>query len=205
MNTSLPKGIQDLVDHFSRLPGIGPKSAIRHVFYLLQSSQYFREQFGKSLIDLHTSLHYCPKCFHFSEEEDLCEICTNPKRDDEVLCVIETPLDLIAIEKTNVFMGKYFLLGGVLSPLQGIGPDELRIKPLLGMLSAREHDVRELILALPSTLEGEATASYLFQKIQEISPATKISRIARGIPLGSEIPFADENTLARAFEGRHGY
>ncbi len=202
MHSSLPKSIQDLVEYFSRLPGIGPKSATRHVFYLLQSSRYFQEQFGTALLRLSDNIQHCKYCFHFADE-DVCSICSNPKREQEKLCIVETSVDILAIEKTNAFRGRYFVLGGVLSPMNGIGPQDIRISSLLQILEKSETEaIQEIILALPSTMEGEATAHYLFQKISNLSDNKKISRIARGIPLGSEIQYADENTLARAFEGR---
>lgn len=200
MHESLPKSISDLIDHFSRLPGIGPKTATRLVFFLLKTPQETRESFGESLKDLGKSLFHCSECFNFSEEEQ-CKICQNSFRDQKILCIVESPLDLLAIERTHSYKGRYFVLGGVLSPLDGVGPNDLRIHELKIFLE--KNSIEEIIFALPSTFEGEATTTYLSRVLEGFPGNT--SKIARGIPLGGEIQYADENTLSRAMEERRNF
>jgi recombination protein RecR len=200
MHEALPKSIAELIDHFCRLPGIGPKTATRLVFFLLKTPRETRESFGKSLQDLGKSLFHCSECFHFSETEK-CEICKNPMRDQRTLCIVESALDLLAIERTHSYKGRYFVLGGVLSPLEGIGPNNLRIHELKIFLE--KNAIEEIIFALPSSFEGESTTTYLSRTLDSFSGS--ISKIARGIPLGGEIQYADENTLSKAMEERRNF
>ncbi len=199
----LPSGLQDLIDYFSRLPGVGKKTASRLAFSLLQKTPDYQKNFGNVLGGLSESLSYCNECFHLCEkDEEKCSICTSPKRDNGVICVVETSLDVLAMEQSHSYFGKYFVLGGVLSPMDGIGPSDIRIKQLEDLVS-QNPKISELIFALSSTLEGESTSTYIWQKLEQNSKFSgKISRIARGIPAGSSLQYIDEHTLSRAFEGR---
>lgn len=203
----LPKSIQNLIDEFSKLPGMGPKTAARLTFYLLTKSELDTKNFGEAIINLKTGLKNCEVCFNITENNP-CKICLDSNRDKSVICVAEEVLDIIALEKTN-FKGLYHILGGVISPIDGIGPNELRIKELLERL--KDGSVREIILATDPSLEGEATASYIASEIEnlqkngKILKKLKISRIAQGLPVGGDLEYADEVTLERAIEGRNQY
>lgn len=198
----LPKSIQNLIEEFSKLPGIGPKSAARLAFYLLTKPKRDVESLGKAVLSLNENLKYCKQCFNISEEE-LCGVCQDGKRDKKILAIVEEPLDLIALEKTAVYNGLYHVLGGAISPINGIGPEELRIHQLLSRL--KEDGISEVILATDPNLEGEATAAYVKEKIFELGLAIKITRIARGLPVGGDLEYADEVTLRRSLEGRRDY
>lgn len=196
----IPKTVQNLIDEFSRLPGIGPKTAQRLTFYLLRGSRERTDSLGKAVLDLKSNIKICSVCSNLAED-DPCIVCSDPKRDQSQVMVVEEPLDIIAFEKTGKFDGVYHVLHGAISPIEGIGPDELYIKQLLNRVSKGE--IKEIILATNINVEGEATAMYL-QKL--ISPlGIKTTRIARGLPVGSDIEYADEFTLTRALEGRDEY
>lgn len=200
----LPKSLVTLIEYFSRLPGIGKKTAFRLAFSLLQKTPEYQSNFADALSGLTLGISTCTSCFHLCEShETTCDICQNPKREKRTLCIVETSLDLLALERSHSYFGKYFVLGGVLSPMDGIGPDEIRIKEVIEY--TQTHDIEEVIFALSSTMEGEATATYLWRKFEESTSVEKISRIARGIPLGSSLQYTDENTLVRAFEGRQSF
>lgn len=202
-NTSLPKALENAIEHFSSLPGIGKKTAFRLAFSLLQKTPQHNEKFANSILNLQENISYCKTCFHMcNTQEEECSICTNHKRSKESVCIVETSLDLLALEKSNSYFGQYFVLGGVLSPMEGIGPEEIRIDLFLEYLEKNKPE--EIIFALSSTMEGEATTTFIAQKIEAQKLPGKISRIARGIPLGSSLQYTDENTLLRAFEGRQG-
>jgi recombination protein RecR len=190
--------VEKAIHELSKLPGIGRKSAQRHVFYLLKQSSDEVQKLAEALIDLKNKVIYCSSCFNITEQNP-CPICRSEKRDRSIVCVVEEANDVVALEKTGEFHGLYHVLGGALSPLDGIGPDDLRIKELL----ARLRDVREVIIATNPNTEGEATALYLSKLIKPLN--IKISRIARGIPIGADLEYADEITLARAIEGRLEY
>jgi len=198
----LPKSVQNLIDEFSKLPGIGPKSAARLTFYLLTKPKQDIESLGKAVLSLSENLKYCQQCFNISEEE-VCSICQDEKRDRNVLAIIEEPLDLIALERTTAFNGLYHVLGGAISPINGIGPEELRISQLITRL--KKDGIGEVILATDPNLEGEATAAYIKEKIFELNLPIKITRIARGLPVGGDLEYADEVTLRRSLEGRRDY
>ncbi len=194
----LPRALIDTVDYFARFPGVGKKTAMRMAFFLLQKTPEYHTSFAKSISSLSSSLGTCEHCFHLCDAGmNSCEICASPKRSGNQLCVVESSLDLLAMERSGCFSGKYFVLGGVISPMEGIGPDELRIAELVKMVQLNRPE--EVIIALSSTMEGEATASYLLPLLQS---STKVSRIARGMPLGNLLQYTDENTLHRAFVGR---
>ncbi|MFH7320379.1 recombination mediator RecR [Desulfurivibrio sp. D14AmB] len=194
----VPPALARLISDFSRLPGIGRKTATRLALHLLRRPPLESQGLARSLNELHQLITLCSVCFAFSEQ-DPCEICRNPGRDDGLVCVVEEPADLMAIEKTSSFKGKYHILHGVLSPMDGIGPQELKIGLLLERV--RRHQVGEVLIATSSTVPGEATAAYLIRYLQEHSQA-RITRLAYGIPMGMDIKYADELTLARAIETR---
>jgi recombination protein RecR len=198
----LPKSVQNLIDEFSKLPGIGPKTAARLVFYLLSKPKQDVSNLGSAVLDLTNNLSYCKDCFNIAESE-YCQVCSDERRDHSIIAVVEEPLDVIALEKSLIFKGVYHVLGGSISPIDGIGPEDLRINQLLLRLEA--GDVEEIILATNPDLEGEATASFIKDKISNGFSGVKITRIARGLPVGGDLEYADEVTLKRSLEGRREY
>jgi recombination protein RecR len=193
----LPQPISRLIDEFSRLPGIGPKSASRLTFYLLRMPEEQSLALSEALRALKANIVTCGNCFNLSESSP-CEICRDERRDRTVLCVVEEPLDVLAVERTGEFRGLYHVLHGAISPVEGILPQDLKIEELVQRV-AREP-VDELILATNPNLEGEATASYIQRQLQGSS--IRITRLARGLPMGGDLEYADEVTLARALQGR---
>jgi len=189
--------VADLVDRLQRLPTIGRKTAQRLAFYLLKAPASETQELAEALLEVRRKIRPCSRC-NLLSDEDPCVYCTDPNRDDELLCVVEEGHDLAAIERTSRFRGRYHVLGGSLSPLDGIGPDELQ----LGQLErrVRDNNVREVIVATNPTVEGEATAAYLARLLKPTG--TKVTRIAAGIPVGGDIEYADEVTMSRALEGR---
>lgn len=191
--------IARLVQQLAKLPGIGEKTATRLAFHVLRSPLTYAQELAAALIDVKQRIRLCSSCMNLTEE-DPCTICRNEKRDAQVLCVVAHPTDLIAIERTSSFRGRYHVLHGVLSPLDGVGPDDLRIRELLERLGRQGSEVREVILATSPNVEGEATAIYLAKTIKPLG--LKVSRIASGVPMGGELEYADGATLHRALEGR---
>ncbi len=189
--------IQDLIDELGRLPGIGPKSAQRIAFHIIQSERVDATRLADVLRTVKERVKFCTECGNISEE-DLCRICQDPRRDASIICVVEEPKDVMAIEKTREFRGKYHVLGGAISPIDGVGPENLRIREL--MIRLGNTEIQELIIATDPNLEGEATASYLIRQIKPLG--VKVSRLASGLPVGGDLEYADEVTLGRAFEGR---
>jgi recombination protein RecR len=189
--------IQDLIDELGRLPGIGPKSAQRIAFHIVQSERVDISRLADVLRTVKEKVKFCTECGNISEEE-LCRICRDPRRDPTLICVVEESKDVIAIEKTREFRGKYHVLGGAISPIDGIGPENLRIRELMVRLAATE--IQEIIIATDPNLEGEATATYLSRLLKPLG--MKVSRLASGLPVGGDLEYADEVTLGRAFEGR---
>jgi recombination protein RecR len=189
--------IQDLIDELGRLPGIGPKSAQRIAFHIIQSERVDISRLADVLRTVKEKVKFCTECGNISEEE-LCRICRDPRRDTSSICVVEESKDVIAIEKTREFRGKYHVLGGAISPIDGIGPENLRIRELMVRLAATE--IQEIIIATDPNLEGEATATYLSRMLKPLG--MKVSRLASGLPVGGDLEYADEVTLGRAFEGR---
>ena len=189
--------IQDLIDELGRLPGIGPKSAQRIAFHIIQSERVDISRLADVLRTVKEKVKFCTECGNISEEE-LCRICRDPRRDPALICVVEESKDVIAIEKTREFRGKYHVLGGAISPIDGIGPENLRIRELMQRLA--ETEIAEVIIATDPNLEGEATATYLTRLIKPLG--VKVSRLASGLPVGGDLEYADEVTLGRAFEGR---
>ena len=189
--------IQDLIDELGRLPGIGPKSAQRIAFHIIQSERVDVSRLVEVLRTVKERVKFCIECGNITEEE-LCRICRDPRRDGSSICVVEESKDVLAIEKTREFRGKYHVLGGAISPIDGIGPENLRIRELLTRIAATE--IQEIIIATDPNLEGEATATYLIRLIKPMG--IKVSRLASGLPVGGDLEYADEVTLGRAFEGR---
>jgi len=189
--------VQDLIDELGRLPGVGPKSAQRIAFHLLQAEEPDVRRLADVLIEVKARVRFCSICFNVSEDE-LCRICGDPRRDPTVLCVVEEYKDVVAIERTREFKGRYHVLGGAISPIEGVGPDDLRVKELMTRLM--NGAVTELIIATDPNLEGEATAAYLARLVSPMGLA--VSRLASGLPVGGDLEYADEITLGRAFEGR---
>jgi recombination protein RecR len=189
--------VQDLIDELGRLPGIGPKSAQRIAFFVLASDPADVERLARALTEVKARVRFCATCGNVAEEER-CRICRDPRRDASVLCVVEEPKDVVAIERTREFRGRYHVLGGAISPIEGIGPEQLRVRELLARLS--DGTVTEVILATDPNLEGEATATYLARMIRPIG--LRVTRLASGLPVGGDLEYADEITLGRAFEGR---
>jgi len=189
--------IQDLIDELGKLPGIGPKSAQRIAFHLVQSERVDVNRLVEVLRIVKEKVRFCSSCFNVAEDEE-CKICRDPRRDNSSICVVEESKDVVAIERTREFRGKYHVLGGAISPIDGIGPEQLRIRELLSRLS--DSKITEVIIATDPNLEGEATATYLARTIKPLG--IKISRLASGLPVGGDLEYADEVTLGRAFEGR---
>jgi recombination protein RecR len=192
--------IQDLIDELGRLPGVGPKSAQRIAFHIIQSDRIDVSRLAEILKTVKERVKFCTTCGNISEEE-LCRICKDPRRENSSICVVEESKDVLAIEKTREFKGKYHVLGGAISPIDGIGPENLRIKELMTRLA--QTQISEVIIATDPNLEGEATATYLTRLIKPLG--VKVSRLASGLPVGGDLEYADEVTLGRAFEGRRSY
>jgi len=193
------EAVERAIHELSKLPGIGRKSAQRHVFYLLKSPDDHVKALADAILELKSKVRHCSICFNITET-DPCYICQSEKRDKTCICIVEEANDVLALENTGEYKGLYHVLGGVLSPLDGIGPDDLRVKELLSRLSG---DVREVIIATNPNTEGEATAIYLVKLIKPLD--IKITRLARGIPMGADLEYADQMTLARAIEDRINY
>lgn len=189
--------VQELIDELGRLPGVGPKSAQRIAFHLLAADQVDVQRLVDALHQVKERVSFCQTCGNIAESEQ-CRICVDPKRDVSVLCVVEEPKDVVAIERTREFRGRYHVLGGSINPIEGVGPEDLRIRELLGRLS--DGSIVEVILATDPNLEGEATATYLARTISPLG--VSVSRLASGLPVGGDLEYADEVTLGRAFEGR---
>jgi recombination protein RecR len=189
--------VQELIEELGRLPGVGPKSAQRIAFYLLQTEDDLAERLAKVLIEVKERVRFCDICGNVSEQER-CNICRDVRRDQTLICVVEESKDVQAIERTREFRGLYHVLGGAISPIEGIGPDQLRIKELMARLS--NPDIKEVILATDPNLEGEATATYLSRMLSTMG--IPVTRLASGLPVGGDLEYADEVTLGRAFSGR---
>lgn len=200
----IPKAIQNVIDNFERLPGIGPKSAQRLTFHLLRFPQEYLDEFAQNLSDLKKSTIMCKTCFNIGESET-CSICSDSQRDTSVLCVVEDVLDVLAMERSGRFKGKYHVLHGIIDPLNAIGPDDIYIPQLLNRVINTELGIQEVIIATNPTMEGEATAMYIVKQVKAQNPEIKISRIGSGLPIGADIEYADEITLQRAMEGRREY
>lgn len=190
--------LQDLITELGRLPGVGPKSAQRIAFHLLQANEADAARLADAITRVKATIRFCSRCFNIAEQE-LCRVCRDPRRDDSQLCVVEEPRDLIAIERTREYRGAYHVLGGAISPIDGIGPDDLHVRELLVRLQSLGEV--EVILAMNPNVEGEATASYLSRLLAD-QPGVRVTRLASGLPVGGDLDYADEVTLARSFTGR---
>jgi len=195
--TGLPESISKLINELAKLPGIGEKNATRLAFHIFRSPKIYSESLAQAIIDTKTKVILCDTCFNFASESP-CEICKDPERDNLSICVVEEPLDQLAIEKSREFRGKYHVLNGVISPIEGVGPEDLRIKELLSRLE--KENVKEVIVATNPSVEGEATALYLSRIIKPLG--IEVSRIAHGIPMGGDIEYIDEITLGKAIRDR---
>lgn len=189
--------VQELIDELGRLPGVGPKSAQRIAFHILDQDPQDVQALAAALLNVKEKVHFCEICGNVTEAQR-CSICTDPRRLDSIICVVEESKDIVAIERTREFRGRYHVLGGAINPIQGIGPEDLRIRELLGRIG--EGEVNEVILATDPNIEGEATAAYLIRLLTPFG--LTISRLASGLPVGGDLEYADEITLSRAFEGR---
>ena len=195
----LPEPVQDLINAFARLPGIGPKTASRLAFFLLNSPADLAGDLAQALTELKTGTMDCPICYNITAAgREECEICASPERDAGVVCVVEEALDVLALERTGGYQGRYHVLRGVLSPIEGVGPEDLTIAQLIGRV--RSGSVREIILATNPSMEGDATAMYIQQQLAEMG--VRVTRLARGLPIGGDLEYADQSTLLRALMGR---
>ena len=195
----LPQSLQLLINALERLPGIGPKSASRLAFYFLRAPEEVAQDLASALSDLKANTALCQECFNITEAgRERCEVCESSQRDGSLVCVVEEALDVLALERTGGFQGKYHVLQGVLSPIEGIGPDDLKIKQLIERVAKGE--IKEVILATNPSMEGDATALYLRQHLEPLG--VKVTRLARGLPVGGDLEYADQNTLLRALSGR---
>ena len=203
----LPRSIRNLIEHLSKLPGIGPKSASRLAFFLLKTRDTDRELLGEAVKNLKANLQYCQQCHNLAESV-LCAICADKSRDQRLVCVVEEPLDVMALEQGGRYQGTYHVLGGVISPIDGIGPEDLKIQELTerikGLGEVRDNAVVEIIIATNPSLEGEGTAMFLAKELKAL-PDVKLTRIAHGLPIGGDIEYADELTISKALEGRREY
>lgn len=199
MNGAMPRAVGLLIDAFSRLPGVGPKTASRLTYYLLRAPEGESAQLAQALTALRQETVFCSRCFNITaRDQDPCLICQDQSRQVGAMCVVEEPLDVLAIERTGSFRGRYHVLHGAISPVEGIGPDDLKIAELLQRVT--EEGVQELILAMNPTLEGEATSMYLRESLRGVE--LRITRLARGLPAGGDLEYADSRTLSEALEGR---
>ena len=189
--------VQDLIDELGQLPGVGPKSAQRIAFHLLAADREDVRRLVSALTEVKDKVRFCRVCGNVTEQDD-CRVCRDPRRDLTVICVVEEPKDVVAVEKTREFRGRYHVLGGAISPIEGVGPDDLRVREL--MVRLQDGSVTELILATDPNLEGEATATYLARLVKPMG--LRVTRLASGLPVGGDLEYADEVTLGRAFEGR---
>jgi recombination protein RecR len=195
----LPLPLQNLINALARLPGIGPKTASRLAFYLLRAPEDVSQQLAQALLELKAATGTCKICYNITtSDREVCEICDNSQRADGTICVVEDPMDVLAMERTAGFNGRYHVLGGVLSPIEGVGPDDLKIRPLLERV--RSGEAKEIILATNPSMEGDATALYLRQQLLNMN--VRVTRLARGLPVGGDLEYADQNTLLRALAGR---
>ena len=199
----IPKALERVIESFERLPGIGPKSAQRLAFYLLHVPQSDLEDFAQALINLKKNTQMCAICFNIGTTE-FCDICADSERDISIVCIVEDALDVLAFERSDKFKGVYHVLHGVVDPLNSMGPDDIYIPQLLKRLKT-DSKIKELIVATNPTMEGEATAMYIVKQLQTPNSKLRITRIGRGLPVGADIEYADEVTLARALEGRSEY
>lgn len=198
----IPESVQSLIDAFSRLPGIGPRTASRLTFFLLKNESDIGEELADALTHLKSDTAYCPECFNImSAGKERCDVCASTGRDEDLLCVVESPMDVIVIEQSGGYFGKYHVLHGALSPIAGIHPEDLRLKELFERVE--KDSFSEIIIATNPSMEGDATALYIKKKLE--NTPIRFSRLARGLPVGGELEYADPNTLLRALSGRQNF
>ena len=193
-----PTSIQNLIKHIARLPGIGEKTAERLVMHLLRAPRHEAEQLAQSILNIKDKVGFCTRCFALSDG-DLCKLCSDPARDPSLLCVVEQPADMVAIEKSGAFHGMYHILSGALSPMNGVGPENIRIRELMDRI--QKDQVKEVVLATSTYVEGEATASYIAQLLAPYQ--IQVTRIASGVPMGGDLKYVDQVTLKKAMDTRH--
>jgi len=193
-----PASIQNVVKNISRLPGIGEKTAERLALHILKAPRIEAEHLAHSILELKDKIRLCSRCFALSDS-DLCSICSNPARDSSLLCVVEQPADMVSVEKSGAFKGLYHILSGVLSPMNGVGPNDIKIRELISRV--KKGNIKEVVLATGTNIEGEATASYIAQLLDKFP--VKVTRIASGVPMGGDLKYVDQVTLKRAMETRH--
>ena len=196
----LPEPLERLINELSRLPGVGPKTAQRLAFHVLRADRQRAEALAQAIVDVKARITYCERCYNIAEG-DLCAICASARRDQSVMCVVESALDVLAVERTAEFSGLYFVLHGVISPIDGIGPEQIHVGQLIDRV--RDEGIAEVIIATDADIEGEATAVYLQQALAPLG--AKVTRPAHGLPVGGDLEYADELTLARAFSGRRSF
>ncbi|MEN8242977.1 MAG: recombination mediator RecR [Chloroflexota bacterium] len=195
----IPEPVQRLIDAFSRLPGVGPKTASRLTFYLLRSAETLSVDLADALTDLKENTGYCEQCHNITTaDRTLCEICDHPQRDASLICVVEEPLDVLALERTGGYQGHYHVLHGALSPIEGVGPEDIKVAELVQRVET--GGIEEIIIATNPSMEGDATAMFVSQQLTR--PGLSITRLARGLPIGGDLEYADQNTLLRALSGR---
>lgn len=202
--TSLPNSLQRAINEFAKLPGIGPRSAQRLVFYMLKRDAVELDAFSQAVEKLKEGVVFCSTC-HIMTDTDPCPTCSSTRRDQSLVCVVEESMDAIAIDKPGSFTGVFHVLGGVLNPMEGIGPDKLKIGSLVERINSGQTGIKEVIIATNPTLEGETTAMHISRLLKTQFPELKLTRIARGLPMGGDLEYADEITLSRAMEGRRDY
>ena len=193
-----PASIQNLIKNIARLPSIGEKTAERLALHILRAPRHEAEQLAQSILNIKDKVRFCSQCFALSDD-DLCNLCSDPARNPSLLCVVEQPADMVAIEKSGAFHGRYHILSGALSPMNGIGPENIRIREL--MTRIQKDQVKEVVLATSTTVEGEATASYIAQVLEKYQ--IKVTRIASGVPMGGDLKYVDQVTLKKALDTRH--
>ncbi|TMF07286.1 MAG: recombination protein RecR [Chloroflexi bacterium] len=196
----LPEPLERLISELSRLPGVGPKTAQRLAFHLLRADRHRAESLAQAIVDMKLRIGFCERCYNIAEGS-LCAICSSARRDTTLLCVVESPLDVLAVERTSEFAGLYFVLNGVISPIDGVGPDQIHVPQLLDRV--RGDGVAEVIVATDADIEGEATAVYLQRALAALG--VQVTRPAHGLPVGGDLEYADELTLARAISGRRAF
>lgn len=192
-----PPAVARLLEELERLPGVGPKSAQRLAFFVLKSDEDAARRLSEAILEVKRTVHFCTRCFNLAED-DLCEICADPEREAEIVCVVEEPRDVVAVERTGEFRGLYHVLQGAISPIDGVGPEQLRVRELLGRL--QDGGVREIVVATNPNVEGETTALYVARLVKPLG--VRVTRIASGLPVGGDLEYADELTLGRAIEAR---
>lgn len=198
MNT-LPKPLEELIELFNDLPGIGPRSAARLGYFFLRAPDQFAQKFARSLSEINEKIKLCESCYNYTDSK-ICPVCADSNRNIDIIMVVEEPLDVVAFERMGKFSGLYHVLGGVVSPLNGIGPDEIRINELI--IRLKNNTVQEVIIATNPNLEGESTSLFIKKEIDSLGKEIKVSRLARGLPTGADLDYADDMTLQKALEGR---